>query len=221
MIHLASCRVLAALLVSLAGCSEDAPGEDAGPPDAGSPDAGDFCPWPIESATPGGSVELGIVGDSGEFVPLPDEVPFHWGLSAGSMLLLQARIDGLEPGDPDDFLASRNPRTRFTATLMDGTPIEQRCASTQGYVSSARDGTFERKQRFILQVLPTEVAVAAFRTFVTLKVEVIDADGRYASDEREVFCPAPSGSVGPYGRSAQAVPPQEAVEVLPVDPRGP
>jgi hypothetical protein len=149
------------------------------------------CPWPIESAVPGGTVELG--SDRSGFVPLPDELPFIKGTQNGAFLVVQARITGLEPGDPDVLLAPGNPRTLFSATFFDGTVPEPGCPSRSGYAPSPAAGTFERERAEQLEFIPFAVAVPAFDTVVRIRVEVIDSEGRYASDERDVLCTAPDG----------------------------
>lgn len=175
------------LLAPLAGCGDFAAREDGGPVVA------EPCAWPIESATPGGSIELGL--DRSGFVPLPEEVTFIEGsqTQGGVLLLLQARMVGLEAGGGQDYKDPRNPRTRFSATYADGTSFGRECPSRVGYVPSGEDGAVERVGPAFLEFEPLTKAEPGFNTVVKLKVEVIDADGRYASDEREVFCRAPGG----------------------------
>ncbi|HTE51275.1 MAG TPA: hypothetical protein VK698_10435 [Kofleriaceae bacterium] len=174
-------------LILASGCGDDDGGSAS---DAGSSDAGS-CLWPMESSTPGGELEIGT-GVRG-FEPMPDELQFIAGTQSGTFLILHARMKGLEPGNADDFLDPRNPRTRFSATLFDGTVVGRGCPSTQGYKPSEEEGYFERKSYQNLEFLPFALGEKAFDTTVKLRVEIIDADGRYAVDEKDVLCPAPTG----------------------------
>ena len=122
---------------------------------------------------------------------MPDELQFIRGTQSGTFLIVHARIKDLDPGNVDDFLDSRNPMTRFSATLFDGTVVGRGCPSTQGYKASDDPGYFVRKSFQNLEFLPFEVGRKAFDTTVKLKVEIIDADGKFATDEKDVFCAAP------------------------------
>jgi hypothetical protein len=184
----APCALSVAIVV-LAGCSDESKTPDA---DAGSADAGEIdCTWPIEESTLGGTIELGT-GATG-FEPMPDELQFVMGTQSGTFLIVHARINGLEPGNLDDFRDPVNPRTRFSATLWDGTLVGRECPSTQAYKPSEEAGWYERKTFQNLEFLPFEVGEKAFDTMVKLRVEVIDSNGRYSSDEKDVLCHAPVG----------------------------
>jgi hypothetical protein len=176
-----------ALLAAAAACS----GDDAGSGDNGvSGDASEDC-WPVETSTPGGTIELGTGVLA--FEPLPDELQFIRGTQGGTFLVLNARMKDLDPGDPDVLRAPGNPKSTFSATLFDGTVVERECPATVGYKPSAEEGYFERSRHQVLEFLPFELGQKAFDTDLTLKVEVIDSQGRYASDEKVVHCRAPVG----------------------------
>ncbi|MBA3819269.1 MAG: hypothetical protein H0X17_10285 [Deltaproteobacteria bacterium] len=185
-----SCAVVVLAAGALfAGC------KDGGP--AG-PDAG--C-WPMEAATPGGEVELGT--GIGGFEPLPASLRFIQGTQGGTFLVVNARIRGLAPGNPNDFFDPGNPKTLFTAIEFDGTEIRPPCPGTLGYVPAGPDH-FERARAQYLEFLPYEVGSRAFNTNVRLVVEIIDANGRYARDERVVFAEAPPSSIADAGAEAAA-----------------
>lgn len=186
-------RVLA-LLAAVAACGDFTDRQDGGADDE------PLClgeqplsqAWPIESAIPGGSIELGI--DRSGFEPLPDELTFIEGgqTQGGVLLILQARMVGLDPGT-QELLDPRNPRVRFSGTFLDGTVFGRDCPSRGGFVPLDEGGAFELRYAAFLEFEPLTEAERGFNTVVKLKVEVIDVDGRHASDEREVFCRAPAG----------------------------
>jgi hypothetical protein len=186
-----TCLLLSLALVACGGGGGS--DNDAGPSDDGDDgDEGDDdgCDWPIESATEAGTIELGTGTSS--WLPMPAELSFVLGTQSGTFLILHSRIKDLDPGNVDNFLDPRNPKTRFSATLVDGTLVGRECPSSQGY-KPTDDGWFERKQFQNLEFLPFSLGEAAFDTTLKLKVEIIDADGKYASDEKDVFCRAPNG----------------------------
>lgn len=194
------------LALALAACGGDGGNDsDAGPSSDDGGDGGDGaeCEWPVDSSTQAGTIEVGT-GASG-FEPMPAELSFVRGTQSGTFLIVHSRIKDLEPGNIDNFLDPRNPKTRFSATLFDGTVVGRECPSSQGYKPSD-DGYFERKQYQNLEFLPFSLGEKAFDTTVRLKVEIIDADGNYASDEKEVFCRSPEGwgDAGPAGVDAGA-----------------
>lgn len=155
-------------------------------------DGGTQACWPVESSTPGGTIEIGTGLDG--FEPLPDSLRFTLGGQGGTFLLFNARMKGLDPGNPDCFLAPGNPRTRFIVTLQDGTQVGNECPGTVGYKPSASgDGYNERAQGQMIPFLPFELGEKAFNTEVDVKVEIIDDQGHYAMDEGTVFAKAPTG----------------------------
>ena len=185
-----TCLPLSLALVACGGGGNGSD-NDAAPSDDGEDDGDDDgCDWPIESATEAGTIELGTGTSS--WKPMPAELSFVLGTQSGTFLILHSRIKDLEPGNAENFLDPRNPKTRFSATLFDGTVVGRECPSTQGY-KPGDDGYFERKQFQNLEFLPFSLGEVAFDTTVKLKVEIIDADGNYASDEKDVFCRAPNG----------------------------
>lgn len=113
------------VVVALAACS----GSPA-MPDAGA------C-WPV-AATPGGEVELGT-GDTA-FAPMPRTLPVIKDQTQGDpYLMINARIRGLPPGDPDDLLAPNNPRTKIEVAIPGlGWTLGVPCPARMGYVP-ARD----------------------------------------------------------------------------------
>lgn len=186
-----TCLTSLTLSLALAACGGGGGSDaDAGSSDDGDDDGGDNCDWPIDTATEAGSIELGT--GTGSWQPMPEEIPFILGTQGGTYLVLHSRIKDLEPGNVENFLDPLNPMTRFSATLFDGTVVGRACPSRLGY-EPAGEGYYERKQYQNLEFLPFSLGEGAFDTVVKLKVEIIDAEGRYATDEKDVLCRAPAG----------------------------
>jgi hypothetical protein len=185
-------RVAGSLAIAslVAACSGDDDDDSSRAEDAGTTaDAAVDC-WPVETTTPGGEVEIGT-GDS--FESMPDTIQFIIGTQSGTFLQVHARIRGLEPGNPEDFLDPSNPKTRFTGVLFDGTVVGRECPGKLGYVPSSEEGAFDRERAAALEFLSWEVGKRSFDTEMTLVVEVIDAEGRYARHQKLVFAQAPAG----------------------------
>lgn len=181
---------LALLATALGGCGDDLPAP-AGP-----------C-WPIEDATPAGTVELGT-GDP--FEAMPDSLRFVRGNQGGTFLVLTSRMTGLRPGNPMRYNDPGNPRTRFSAVLADGTIVGRPCPITLGYEENG--DMFDAPSTYRLEFLPLALGVGAFDTTITLSVEVIDSEKRYARDEKRVLVLPPEdwADAGPTGPSPDAMP---------------
>jgi hypothetical protein len=155
---------LLALAGAAAGCSapEDAP----------------CWPGPARDA-PRGEVELGA-GEDG-FAPLaPDQdLYLERGPQGGYHFAVWPRMRGMLP-DTDGTTSNR-----FTA-LRDG---EQKidvflCPHRLLYVEDSTDSGYMQTQRRVLVIIDDEYASGLDGHRVLLRVEVLDADGRYALDER-------------------------------------
>ena len=145
--------------------------------------------WPIDTTTPGGSVELGT--GYADYAVMPVELPMVYGDQNGYHIEARGRLVDLYPGDPIEVTKLTNPRTRYSAWFyrnndpLDGLPInESACPNRLGYVP-ASDGTGFTSAtllevRFDLQYQDAEIFGKKFR----VRIEVIDAFGRYAKDEK-------------------------------------
>jgi hypothetical protein len=174
--------IVGALAIAAAACGDDEPNFFRD----------DDC-WPVDRATDGGTVRLGL-GPS-EFEPMPSTTPFIRGNQGGSYFPLHARTRALDPGDPEDYMAEGNPMTRFRAFLADGSEVGPECGATLGYVEAGpvdgEEGWSDLVRSVNLEFLPQAVADAAFDTEIVLSVDVIDRRGRHAHDEVAVFVTAP------------------------------
>jgi hypothetical protein len=177
--------LLVACSVCVAACTSE-------PDDSDEPDM-PGC-WPLKSSMPDGSVELGTGFDT--YQPMPSALELVYGSQGGFHFEVRARIRDLEPGDTIDVLSPRNPLTRFQAFYETGEPIEPNmkpdsCGLLLGY-APANDG-----DGFIFppgQVrFPDGVISGIFDKEYRVVVEVIDAFGRYARDEKLVVAHAPDG----------------------------
>ena len=145
--------------------------------------------WSTEGTTQGGSVLIGT-GDSA-FSPLPSSMQFAFGAQGGLYLPVRARLWGMEPGSGTDFLNAKNPHTRFSAVMFDGTVVVPPCAITWGYVAGT-DG-YDLATWTMIEFLPLDLGARAFDTSMTLVVEVVDANHLYARNEGQVIVKAPDG----------------------------
>jgi hypothetical protein len=161
--------LMAGVAASIAGCGAS----DEPPPSV--------C-WP-EGATPGGEVDLGT--GSLAFEPLADGDPLIVvnGPQGGNHVLLHARVRNLEGGDPAE--RSTLPYTRFSLFRADGSQIAvASCGSQLAYSEPADDWLSLQYGRFVivLQAAAAEIVDEEGRAVV----EVVDCEGRYATDERTV-----------------------------------
>lgn len=171
-----------------ADASIDASSIDASPPGP--------C-WPIDTATPGGTVELGT-GYSA-YAVMPDELPMVYGVQGGYHFEVRARINGLDPGDPLEITKPANPRSLFRAWFhenndaLDGVPINTAlCPNRLGYVP-ASDGVGHTSPnylelRFDLEYQDAQIFNKKFR----VQIEIIDSAGHYAKDEKIVIARPPA-----------------------------
>ena len=155
--------------------------------------------WPVDTTTPGGSVELGTGYSS--YRLMPDELPMVFGDQQGYHIEARARINGLDPGDPLEVTKPTNPRTRFSAFFLndDGTdmtppkPINQSvCPLRLGYVPASDGNGYTSPTyleiRFEVGLSETEIFNKKFRVVV----EVIDSAGKYAKAEKVITARAPT-----------------------------
>jgi hypothetical protein len=170
-----------ACTLCMAGCTDPEEPEDSA------------C-WPRQSSKAKGSIELGTGYD--EYIPMPDAVDLVYGLQGGFHFEVRARMRGLEPGDTIDVLSKLNPLTRFQVFDAAGNGINSSiapssCGTALGY-APAKDGdgfTFPPGQvRF-----PDGVTTGIFDKQYRVVVEIIDAFGGYATDEKLVIAREPAG----------------------------
>ena len=156
------------MVMPLAGCpSSSEPAADAPPP----------C-WPDpEPGAPEGEVELGLGGDA--FVPVAEDDPVELisGPQGGHHFILRSRTRGMLPGE------DRSTKTLFTALTEDGEEIDIfECPYDVPYEPAADDFLLLREEIFL--IIEEEHVPSIDGTPLLFRVEVIDADGRYARDER-------------------------------------
>ena len=155
--------------------------------------------WPIDTATPGGSVELGTGYSS--YRVMPDELPMVFGDQQGYHIEARGRVVGLDPGDPIEVTKPTNPRTRYSAFFLkdDGTdedpvrPINQSvCPNRLGYVPADDGNGFTSPSyleiRFDLGYQDAEIFGKKFRVVI----EVIDSANHYAKDEKIITALPPA-----------------------------
>lgn len=177
----------AAAFLALAGLSapacstggDDPPADASGAPDT--VDARQLCYAGGGTPTPGAEVELGYA--SAGYAPLneDDELTVFAGNQGGFHFFLHARIRGLSPGDPAQPLEV-NPTTWFSVLTEDGTDITvQSCVYPLAYQQAA-DGAYVLPYPPLVQI-ETKRVPGIYGQRLRIKVEVKDAQGRYATDE--------------------------------------
>jgi len=124
------------LLASCGGGGASAPPDQMGP-----------C-GPVDSMS-GGQVELGTGNLA--FEPMPDMLPIIMDASqAAPHLLVQSRIRGIPPGDPDNLLDPGNPQTKVSVVIDAlGVTLGGAYPARYGYVPSPDPGAscaFDLKQ---------------------------------------------------------------------------
>ena len=152
------------------------------------PDTPGPC-WSLDGTTPGGTVQIGT-GDM-QFMPLPSELPFLYGNQGGLELVVRSRITGMDPGNATDFLDPKNPKTRFSAIMFDGTVVAPPCSLRYGYTARG-DGSYDLVSSGLVEFLPLELGQRAYNTQMTLIVEVIDSAGLYAKNQGDVIVRPPT-----------------------------
>lgn len=170
--------------------------------DAGMQDGDDAAPdidaprgpcWPVDNTTPGGTILLGTGEDA--YQPMQDETELVYGPQGGFHVVVNSRISGLSPGNPNDVLDPINPRTRFRAFFVDtGEPINPTtCPIRIGYMASPESGSFDLAiaSAILYQVgLPEDMI---FDRQLRVVVEIIDGEMHYATAEKLVIPRKPAG----------------------------
>ncbi len=124
---------------------------------------------------------------------MPDTIQMMTGTQGAAFIYINSRVQGIDVGDPSNFLDPTNPRTRFQALLADGTTVGSGCPVRQGFAPGS-DGFDYWPQGEQLVFLPFTAEQAASNTNVTLTVEVIDSAMHYAKDQKSIFLVGRSGS---------------------------
>jgi hypothetical protein len=168
------------------GCGdpEDVVPEPDGPPGP--------C-WPDQPMTPqGGAAVLGTGRDG--FEPMPETLPLEYGAQDGFMLVTNVRMSGFEPGNPQDVLDPKNPKTRVRAYFDDtNVPLNyySHCPFRTGYVP---DGAEYRLVEAAPAVFETcWRSVHLFGKRIRVELEILDDSGNYATDVKVVTAAPPTG----------------------------
>ena len=198
--------VLAAPACGGGDASPDARSPDG--PDSPAPDARPLCyAGGGGTPTPGAEVDVGTFRTGVGFAPLQenDELLVHAGGQGGNHFFVHARIRGLSPGDRDQPLETQ-PASRFTVYREDGTDITVvPCVYPIAYEMN-EDGDWVLPYPPLFLIQGGQVP-GIYGQRVRIKVEVLDAEGRYATDEEWVIAvPAESPDAGVPDASVPGVP---------------
>lgn len=176
----------AAAMALASGCS------GGGDDDPGGDGAGDGSGCrAIQVDEEGGEVEIGTGYEA--FEPLTDDIAIIGGPQGGFHLNLNARVRGLELGDPIDLLDPENPSTVFGIyTAAGGERLDiDTCPVRVGYRADGEQGVLPRGVSVVFEVASVEELVPLFDGPVLVRVEVVDVQGRRAADERTIVVRAP------------------------------
>ncbi|MCP4447034.1 MAG: hypothetical protein GY811_17050 [Myxococcales bacterium] len=169
--------------------------------------------WPIDSAVAGeGSIQLGP--GLGEFSPFVNDQELYMeaGGQGGHHFRVITRIEGLEPGDPEDSLSKRNPRTRLNLIGEDGESITNvPCPTRIPYIDKG-EGFELRRAYSVVFPLDPELLETFENQSITIRAEIIDADGNFAVSESRVTAKLPV--VAPPSIGASIVETSEAMSPL-------
>lgn len=152
-------------------------------------------------------VELGTGTVGFEELEPDSDLVLVAGPQGGHHFVLNARMRGLQPGDPEMPGTVQNPSTRFTVWSEAGDQLDIDPPPYRLGYEAVGDGVYGLGSGHIIQVREEEVA-ALYGTRVRVRVELTDADGATASDERWVVAVEDTG-----GGEADAGPPPAWVEV--------
>jgi hypothetical protein len=175
--------ILAGLTVAACGSGGGGAAPDGRPPDPEAPDARPLCYGGGGTPTPGAEVEIRTFRDGVGLVRLNenDELSVYAGPQGGHHFYVHARIRGMSPGDREQP-PETNPATWFSAYLEDGTLISEiPCVYPLAYETD-EDGEQALPYAPILQIR-SELVPAIYGQRVRIKVEVMDGEGRYVTDE--------------------------------------
>jgi hypothetical protein len=195
-------------------------------PDPEAPDARPLCYSGGGTPTPGAEVDVGAFRIGIGYAPLQEneELSVYEGGQGGHHFFLHARIRGMSPGDPDQPLETK-PATWFSLYREDGTDFTvAECVYPLAYeMNEAGDWVLPYSP--IVQFTGGQVP-GIYGKRVRVKVEVMDGEGRYATDEEWVVAvpfeevdagvpdPAPDAGVSDAGVPDAATPGTADASVL-------
>lgn len=175
--------------VSAPGCGDGGASPDASPvdgPDPNAPDARAACYAGGGTPTPGAEVDVGAFQYGVGYAPLQEnqELDLYAGPQGGHHFFLHARIRGLSPGDQDQPRETQ-PATWFSIYREDGTDITgPECVYPLAY-EMKENGDWVLPYSPLVTLAGGQVP-AIYGKRVRIKVEVMDGEGRYATDEEWV-----------------------------------
>lgn len=152
--------------------------------------------WPDVTRVPHGSVSLGTGRDA--FEPMPDVLPLEYGPQNGYDFMVNVRMTGFDPGNPDEILDPSNPRTRIRAFFADtNVPLafSANCPTRTAYARSST-GDYELGGTAVV----FETCWRSDRLFgkqIRIELELLDDCGHYASDTKTVTAAPPTNGMYP------------------------
>lgn len=161
-------------------------------PDAMVCEADASC-WPDDGTTQVGWATLGT-GRNG-FEAMPTMLPIEYGTQDGFDLVANVKMDGLLPGNPDDYSDTCNSRTRIRAYFADtNVPLNYSatCPYHLGYRPSA-DGHYELAEGIGIVFETCWRAQHLIGKQVRIDLQLVDHDDNFATSSVTVTLAAPTG----------------------------
>ena len=146
--------------------------------------------WP-EATTPHGSVVLGT-GYSA-FEPMPENLVLEYGVQDGYNFVANVRMTGFDPGNPNDVLDPKNPRTRIRAFFEEGNvPLNfyASCPVRLSYVASGGEYVMQTGVPIIFETCWRSDNLIGKR--IRIDLELADSQGRIATDSKIVTAAPPT-----------------------------
>jgi len=182
--------VIRALLFPLWACGGPGGGDpliDAMTPE---PDGPKQPCWSTDGSQPRGTIALGTGFTS--FTAMPTQQPLEYGSQGGFDIQVNARMTGLQPGNPAEILDPSNPKTRFRAFFVDtGASVNRgTCAFRLAYVPVGGN-VYELQMGTSLIFDTCFQSQGVLNHDLRVQLEILDSDGGYAMVEQIVTPLAP------------------------------
>jgi len=157
---------------------------------------------------PRGTIELGTGVEPSNYLKMPSQKPLEYGSQGGFDIQVNAKMTGLQPGNPSDILDPTNPRTRFHVEFADtGVAINRGvCPNRLAYVPVGNG-------EFVLQMGTAILYEVCYGSQTILNrdlkvtLEIMDSDNGYAMVEQIVTPVAPVDPGWPDAPDSQPCPP--------------
>ena len=148
--------------------------------------------WPIDSSVAGqGSIQIGSgFGDFSSFQTGQD-VNVEAGGQGGYHIRVAVHIQDLAPGQADNILSEDNPRTLLNLVDKNGDSITNATCPSRIPYGDKGDGLELLRSVSLVFPLEPDVRMRYNKEPVTIRAEIIDADGNFAVTEHQIIARFP------------------------------